>query len=215
MRFEKERKLIVKYGIKMIEENLTKGSGGNLSIFIREEKLIAITPSGVDYYKMKPEDIVIMDLEGNIVEGDKRPSTEHAMHTILYKNRDDINSVVHVHSIYSSILASLRFELPAAYYLIGVCGGENVRCAKYGTYGTKELANNAYEAMEDRYAVLLANHGLLTGAQSLPSAFSKAEEIELCAEIYYKAKAIGEPVILETEEVNKMLKTFKTYGQVK
>ncbi|WP_113671706.1 L-fuculose-phosphate aldolase [Vallitalea guaymasensis] len=213
MKFEKERKLLVEYGKKMVDRNLTKGSGGNLSIFIREEGLMAITPSGIDYYKMKPEDIVIMDLEDNVVDGDKRPSSEYSMHRIFYKERDDIDSVVHLHSVYSTILACLRQELPATHYLIGVSGGENVRCAKYATYSTEELAKNAFEAMKDRNAVFLANHGLLVGAKSLSSAFGKAEEIELCAEVYYRAKSIGEPVILDTQEVNKMLKMFQGYGQ--
>ncbi len=213
MKFEEERKLLVEYGKKMVDRNLTKGSGGNLSIFIREEGLMAITPSGIDYYEMKPEDIVIMDLEDNVVDGDKRPSSEYSMHRIFYKERDDIDSVVHLHSVYSTILACLRQELPATHYLIGVSGGENVRCAKYATYSTEELAENAFEAMKDRNAVFLANHGLLVGAKSLSSAFGKAEEIELCAEVYYRAKSIGEPVILDTQEVNKMLKMFQGYGQ--
>ncbi|GMQ61750.1 L-fuculose-phosphate aldolase [Vallitalea maricola] len=213
MKFEEERKLLVEYGKKMVDRNLTKGSGGNLSIFIREEGLMAITPSGIDYYEMKPEDIVIMDLEDNVVDGDKRPSSEYSMHRIFYKERDDIDSVVHLHSVYSTILACLRQELPATHYLIGVSGGENVRCAKYATYSTEELARNAFEAMKGRNAVFLANHGLLVGGKSLSSAFGKAEEIELCAEVYYRAKSIGEPVILDTQEVNKMLKMFQGYGQ--
>ncbi|MCT4686236.1 L-fuculose-phosphate aldolase [Vallitalea sp.] len=213
MKFEEERKLLVEYGKKMVDRDLTKGSGGNLSIFIREEGLMAITPSGIDYYEMKPEDIVIMDLEDNVVDGDKRPSSEYSMHRIFYKERKDIDSVVHLHSVYSTILACLRQELPATHYLIGVAGGENVRCAKYATYSTEELARNAFEAMKDRNAVFLANHGLLVGGKSLSSAFGKAEEIELCAEVYYRAKSIGEPVILDTQEVNKMLKMFQGYGQ--
>lgn len=214
MRFEKEKKLIIKYSIEMLKKNLTKGSGGNISVFLREENLILITPSGVDYYEMQPEDIVTLDLSGNIIEGSRKPSSEYLMHQIFYANRKDINSIVHCHSIYSSTLACLHWEIPAAYYLIGVSGGENVRCAEYGTYGTKELAENVYKGMVDRYAVLLANHGLLTGARDLPNAFSKAEEVELCAEIYYRAKSIGEPKIIETSEVNKMLKKFESYGQV-
>lgn len=214
MRFEKEKKLIIKYSIEMLKKNLTKGSGGNISIFLREENLILITPSGVDYYQMQPEDIVTLDLNGKIVEGNRKPSSEYLMHKIFYENRKDINSIVHCHSIYSSTLACLHWEIPAAYYLIGVSGGENVRCAEYGTYGTKELAENVYKGMVDRYAVLLANHGLLTGAKDLPNAFSKAEEVELCAEIYYRAKSIGEPKIIKTSEVNKMLKKFESYGQV-
>lgn len=112
-------------------------------------------------------------------------------------------------------MSSLNWELPAVHYLVAISGGKNVRCADYATFGTKELAENAYKAMEDRMAVFLANHGLLTGGKDLPNAFNKAEEIEFCAEIYYRTKSIGNPVILPDEEMEKMLGLFKDYGQVK
>ena len=213
MNFKDERNELIKYGKEILRAKLTTGSGGNLSIFIRNKQLMAITPSGISYNEMQPGDIVIMDLEGNIIEGDKKPSSEHSMHRIFYKKRRDINSIIHLHSVYSTILACLHWELPAAHYLIGVSGGESVRCAKYATYGTDELAENVYEAMEDRNAVFLANHGLITGATTLSSAFSKAEEIELCAEVYYRAKSIGEPKIIPTDEVEKMIGMFQGYGQ--
>lgn len=215
MRFEKERELIVEYGKKLVESNLTKGTGGNISVFFREEKLMAITPSGIDYFKLTPEDIVVMDLQGNIVEGKQKPSSEYSMHKIFYERREDINSVVHVHSTYSTTLACMNWELPAVSYLVAIGGGPNVRCADYATFGTPELAESAFEAMKDRYAVFLANHGLLTGAKDLPNAFNKAEEIEFCAEIYYRTKAIGEPKILSDEEMTKMVGLFQSYGQVK
>jgi len=213
MNFKDERNELIKYGKEMLRAKLTTGSGGNLSIFIRDKQLVAITPSGISYNEMQPEDIVILDLEGNIIEGDKKPSSEHSMHRIFYKKRQDINAIIHLHSVYSTTLACLHWELPATHYLIGVSGGENVRCAEYATYGTKELAENVYEAMEDRSAVFLANHGLITGAATLSSAFSKAEEIELCAEVYYRAMSIGKPKIIPTDEVEKMIGMFQGYGQ--
>lgn len=215
MIFEKEREQIVEYGKKLITSNLTKGTGGNISVFFREERLMAITPSGIDYFKLKPEDIVIMDLDGNIVDGIQKPSSEYSMHKIFYERREDINAVVHAHSTYSTVLSCLNFELPAVHYLVAISGGKNVRCADYATFGTKELAENAYKAMKGRMAVFLANHGLLAGAKDLPNAFNKAEEIEFCAEVYYRAKSIGEPVILPDEEMEKMLGLFQSYGQVK
>lgn len=215
MRLKEERELIVEYGKKLIESGLTKGTGGNISIFNREEKIMLITPSGIEYFKMKAEDVVLMDLDGNILEGDKKPSSEYSMHKIFYENREDINAMVHVHSVYSTTLACMNMELPAISYLVAVSGGKNVRCAEYATFGTNELAKSAYEAMKDRYGVFLANHGLLTGAKDLPNAFNKAEEIEYCAELYCKAKAIGEPVILSDEEMEKMVMLFKNYGQIK
>lgn len=215
MILEKERIQIVEYGKKLITSNLTKGTGGNISIYNPNEKLIAITPSGIDYFLLKPEDIVVMDLEGNILEGKNKPSSEYEMHKIFYERRSDIFSVVHVHSTYSTTLACLRVNLPALHYLVAISGGKDIKCAKYATFGTKQLAENAFEAMEDRFAVLLANHGLLTGAKDLANAFNKAEEVEFCAQLYYNCLSIGKAVILEDEEMNKMLGLFNSYGQVK
>lgn len=215
MIFKEERELLVQYGKKLIESNLTTGTGGNISVFMRDENLMAITPSGIDYFKTKPEDILIMDLNGNVVDGKQKPSSEYSMHKVFYEKRSDINSVVHVHSKYSTTLSCMNWELPAVHYLVAVSGGNNVRCAEYATFGTQELAENAFEAMKDRYGVFLANHGLLTGAKDLPNAFNKAEEIEFCAEIYCRAKALGEPKILSDKEMEKMLGLFQSYGQVK
>lgn len=214
MLLEKERKEIVEYGQKLIESGLTTGTGGNISVNNREEGLMAISPSGIDYYETNPEDVLVMDLKGNIVEGDKTPSSEYDMHKIFYEKREDINAVVHCHSVYSTTLACLNWELPAVHYLVAFAG-KNVRCAEYATFGTPELAENAFEAMKDRRAVLLANHGLLAGGPDLINTFNIAEEIEFCAEVYYRAKSIGEPVILSDQEMKLMAGRFQTYGQKK
>ncbi len=214
MILEQERIQIVEYGKKLITSGLTKGTGGNLSIYNRERKLMAISPSGLDYFETAPEDVVIMDLEGNIVDGSRKPSSEFALHSIFYKNRSDINAVIHTHSVFSTVLATLREGLPASSYLVAY-SGMDVRCAEYASFGSSELADNAYEAMKDRYAVFLANHGLVAGALDLPNAFNIAEEIEHCAEIYYRARSIGKPMILDEDEMRKMIKKFQTYGQVK
>lgn len=209
-----EREDIVEYGKKLISSGLTKGTGGNISIYNREKQLMAISPSGIDYYKIKPEDVVILDLKGNIVDGDKMPSSEVEMHRVFYERRDDIDSIIHTHTMYATTLACLGWDLPSVHYMVAVAG-INVRCSKYATFGTKELAENAFEAMKDRKAVILANHGLLAGANDLLNAFNITEEIEYCAELYYRTKCIGKPIILDEDEMNKMLYKFKTYGQKK
>ncbi len=213
MLLKKERELIVEYGKKLITSNLTKGTGGNLSIFNRKEQLMAISPSGIDYFNIKPEDVVILDLKGNKVDGKKTPSSEYDMHRIFYANRTDIDAIIHTHTMYATTIACLNWELPPVHYMVALAG-PNVRCAEYATYGTKELAKNALKAMEDRKAVLLANHGLLAGAKDLANAFNITEEIEYCAELYYRTKCIGDPVVLPEEEMDLMLEEFKTYGQV-
>ena len=214
MKLELERRKIMEYGKKLVESGLTKGTGGNLSIYKPEEDLIAISPSGVNYFDIRLEDIVIMDLEGNVVEGSRKPSSEYEMHKIFYKKRDDIFAVVHCHSIYSTTISILREDLPASHYMIALAG-KNVRCAEYATYGSPELAVNAFEAMKDRYAVILANHGLLTGADCIENAFNTAEELEYVAETYYRARSIGEPVILDDDEMELMQEKFKHYGQAR
>ncbi len=209
-----ERREIVEYGKKLVTSKLTKGTGGNLSIYNRKEGLMAISPSGIDYFEIRPEDVVVLDLDGNIVDGDKKPSSELDMHRIFYKNREDIDAIIHTHTIYATTLSCLNITLPPVHYMVALAGLD-VKCAKYATFGTEELARNAFEAMKDRYAVLLANHGLLAGAKDLANAFNITEEIEYCAELYIKAKSVGEPVILPEEEMKLMLEKFKTYGQVK
>lgn len=207
-----ERELLVEYGKKLIDKNLTKGTSGNLSIFNRDKKLFAITPSGIDYYKTTIEDIVIMDIDGNVVEGSKKPSSEHNLHRIFYANREDIGAIVHAHTIYSTVLSCMNMSLPAVHYMIA-SAGKDVRCAKYATFGTEELAKNAYDEMKDRKAVLLANHGVLTGGKDIFEAFSILEDVEYVSELYIKAKNIGEPVVIDEIEMEKIIEKFKSYGQ--
>lgn len=208
-----ERKTLVKYGKIIIDSGLTKGTGGNFSIYNREKGLMAITPSGIPYHSMKEEEIVIMDLDGNIVEGDLVPSSEHQMHSIVYKNRDDVNAMVHVHSKYAATVSTLRKPLPAVDYLVAFSGGKEVPIAEYATYGTKELAENAMKAMGKYNAVLLANHGLNVVAKDMMTAFAVAEQLEFCAELYVRACAMGTPVILDDEEMEMMVERFAGYGQ--
>lgn len=211
MIMEKERTEIVEHLQKLITHGLTKGTGGNISVYNKEQKLMAVSPSGMDYFKLTPEDIVVMDLEGNIVDGKRKPSSEYEMHSIFYREREDILSVVHAHSPYASVLACLNWGIEPCTYLIG-SAGKDVRCTKYETFGTYELAKSALDGMKDRYAVLLGNHGLLAGGADLETAFDNAEEIEFCAQIYYRCKAAGEPVLLSDEQMDVVLKKFETYG---
>jgi len=209
---KEERALIVEYGKKLITSGLTKGTGGNISIYNRQEGLMVISPSGLDYFETAPEDIVILNLKGEIVDGRRKPSSELEMHSIFYRKREDINAIVHTHSPFATTIAALNWDLPAVSYLVAYAGPD-VRCAKYASFGTPELANSAFEAMKERRAVLLANHGLLAGATDIANAFNIAEEIEFSAEIYYRAKSIGNPVILSDEEMKLMAEKFKSYGQ--
>jgi hypothetical protein len=214
MILEKEREQVIEYSLKLLSEGLTNGTAGNVSIFNREEGLVAISPTGVNYSELTPEMISIVDLEGKLIEGLK-PSSELEMHMILYRNREDVNAVIHTHPVYTTVLACLRQDLPAIDYMIAVTGATKVRCAEYASYGTKELAENAYKAMGNSLAVILANHGLTTAGKDIANAFNITVQVEYISNLYIKARNIGEPIILPDNEMNSMLERFKTYGQIK
>ena len=212
MLMENERKLIVEYGKLLVTKGLTTGTGGNISIFDKEKKYFAISPSGIDYFETKPEDVVIMDLDGKVVDWIRKPSSEWMMHMIFYKKRDDVEAVVHTHSRFASTISCMRWEIPALHYYVAFAG-KTIPCAEYASYGTQELADNAFEGMGEGKAALLANHGLITIGRSVKEAFLIAEMSEEMAEYYYRTKSIGEPVLLDEKEMENMLVRFKSYGQ--
>ncbi|RGX54600.1 L-fuculose-phosphate aldolase [Anaerotruncus sp. AF02-27] len=211
MPLTKERELVVKHLQKLISHGLTKGTGGNISIFNREEGLLAVSPSGVEYETLTPQDICVMEPDGKLVEGRWKPTSEWDLHRVIYEERPDVNAVVHTHSTYSCILACLNMGIEPCSYLIGYAGGD-VRCTRYCTFGTPELAQSVLQGMRERNAVLLGNHGLVACGKDIRTAFDTAEEIEFCAEIYYKAKLVGNPVMLTDAELAAVLEKFKTYG---
>lgn len=214
MILEKEREQVIEYSLKLLSEGLTNGTAGNVSIFNREKGLVAISPTGVNYSELTSEMISVVDLNGKLIEGLK-PSSELEMHMILYRNREDVNAVIHTHPVYTTVLACLREDLPAIDYMIAVTGATKVRCAEYASYGTKELAENAYKAMGSSLAVILANHGLTTAGKDIANAFNITVQVEYISNLYIKARNIGEPIILPDNEMNSMLERFKTYGQIK
>ncbi len=212
MRMMEARHALIKYGKKLVEAGLTKGTGGNLSVCDRDEGLIAITPSGIDFFEIEPEDIVLLDLEGRVVEGNRKPSSEWEMHLLQYQARPEFRAVIHAHTTYLTVFACLRRPLLPSHYMIALAGPD-VRCAPYATFGTHELAVQAVEGMKDRRAVILANHGILAGAADLLNAFNIIEELEYCAKIHILAESVGEPVILPAEEMQLMAEKFASYGQ--
>ena len=205
-----EKEQVVRYGKKLIDRRLTTGSGGNISVCNREKNLVAISPSGLDYYETTPEDIVILDIDGNLVEGKHRPSSESGMHLAFYKNRADVSGIVHTHSKFATAIACMGWELPAVHYLIGMAG-HRVRCTGYATYGSDELAKKALETIGDSNAVLLANHGLIALGEDVDRAFSTAEHLEFVSEVYYLTKTLGTPNILSDENMDEVMKKFGTF----
>jgi L-fuculose-phosphate aldolase len=213
MRLEKERKEIVTFGRKLLTSGLTAGTGGNLSVANRRKNLIAVTPSGVDYLEMSPEDVVLVGMEGGLIETSKyKPSSELLFHLALYRRRQDIQAVVHTHSVYATTLASLGWEIPPFHYLVAY-SGKKVPLASYATFGSEQLARNVAEAIGDNNAVLMESHGVVTVGATLAKAFEAAEIIEYVARVYYLAKNLGEPAILSDEEMKKVIEEFKGYGR--
>jgi L-fuculose-phosphate aldolase len=208
----KEKELLIEYGRKMVDRRLTVGSGGNLSIVDRAAGCVAITPSGIEYHDMRPDQIVVCDRQGEIREGGCKPSSEIGFHLALYTHRNDIGAVVHTHSVYATTIACLGREIPPVHYLVGFAGPK-VPLAPYATFGTPELARVAVDAIGEANAVLLANHGLIAVGATIAAAFTVAEEIEFVARVYYQALVAGDPQLLSQEQMDAALRKFKTYWQ--
>ena len=196
-----ERELVRVYCLKMLEKGLTTGTGGNISILNREKGYYAMSPSSMDYHLIRPEDVVIIDLEGKVVDGTRKPSIEHVMHRVFYTDRDDIGAVVHTHSSYATAIACLNQPIPAVQVLIHLGGGTEVPCAPYERPGSPELAKVAFEEMKGRRATLLQNHGLIAGGETIERAMLIAEELEYVSQLYCIAKAMGTPNVLTKEQL--------------
>jgi L-fuculose-phosphate aldolase len=186
---------------------------GNVSV--RHCERVLITPSGLPYAAMLPDDIVEIDLEGRRTGGSERkPSSEWPFHAAIYKARPDATAIVHTHSPYATALSCARRDIPALHYMIALGGGADIRCANYATFGTQALADNAVAALEGRRAVLLANHGVITIGQTLAGAQTLAGEVENLARQYLALLAAGlAPAILDAPEMERVTAQFKGYGR--
>jgi len=213
MLMREERELVVEYGKKMSSAHLSTGTSGNISIYNAEKGLMAISPSGMDYFSTQPEDVVITDLEAHVVDGTRKPSSEWALHTIFYKNKPEAGAVVHTHSVYCTTFAVLGQPIRAVHYVIGDANTDKVPCAPYQTFGTVELAEAAVKVCGQSNAVLLGNHGLVVCGQDIKSAYSLACNLEYVAELQYHAMCIGTPNNLSDAEMAAVMEKFKTYGQ--
>lgn len=213
MLMQEERELVVEYGKKMSADRLSTGTSGNISIYNAEKGLMAISPSGMDYFSTTPADIVITDLNANIVDGNRKPSSEWALHTTFYKHKPHARAVVHTHSMFCTTFAVLGQPVRAVHYVIGDAGTATVPCAPYCTFGTEELAEAAMKVCGESDAVLLGNHGLVVCGKDIKSAYGLARNMEYIAELQYRAMCIGQPNILTDEQMAEVMEKFKSYGQ--
>ncbi len=207
------RKALVAESRRMNALGLNQGTSGNLSA--RHKDVMLITPSGLPYEDMGPDDIAAMPLsrDDGAWDGPHKPSSEWRIHLDLMKSRSDVGAVVHCHATYATVLSMLRREIPACHYMIAAFGGPTLRCADYATFGTSALSDNALKAMAGRNGCLLANHGMLAAGPDLARAMWLAVELETLARQYYHALLLGEPVILSDAEIAKVQARFADYGR--
>jgi L-fuculose-phosphate aldolase len=201
---------------QMISSGLVTGTSGNVSARTPEGNVL-ITPSGLDYGQLEPGDIVLVDLEKNVLEGEFEPSSETPMHTGIYRARPQVDAVVHTHSRFATTLACRGLEIPPVHYMLTTLSRDGrIPLAPYATYGTEELAGYAGEALGEMHnACLLQNHGTITVGESAEEAFSRSVILEEMAEIYYRARLDGEPILLTSEQVEDVAIKIIDYGQAK
>lgn len=205
------RESIIRYACAMHQDGLTIANSGNISVRCANGYLI--TPSGMAYESLIPEDIVAMDLQGNRLSGKLIPSSEWKIHNDLYLARSDIHAIVHAHSPSATALSTLRKPVPAFHYMVALIGGSQIPCANYATFGTQQLSDNIELAMVGYKACLMANHGMLAVGQHLAGAYRLAQEVEsLCAQ-YSEAKRLGDVVLLSEAEMCEATLAFAQYGQ--
>ena len=208
VKWRSERQMLWEVTREMVGQGLVSGSSGNTSLRLsgREGKgHVLITPSGRPYRQLGPEDLVLIDLDGEPVEGDLLPSSETALHLTLYKARQDIRAIVHTHSLYASVAAVADLEIPPIVDEMVIKIGGSVRVAEYAFPSTEELAQSARQALGDRNAVLLRNHGLVGVGQTPWEALDMCQMVERVSQIFVYASLLGRastlpPEIIEIEK---------------
>ncbi|GAA3817584.1 class II aldolase/adducin family protein [Sphaerisporangium flaviroseum] len=197
MRLGEERERLCEIGSRMVDTGLVLGTSGNISV--RRSGLVAVTPGGVALDRLSPEDCPVLDMSGEVVEGERRPSSEVPMHLAIYA-ATTTTAVVHTHSRYAVVVSTTMSELPPIHYNALLLGGV-IRVAPYATYGTPELAAHVRTALEGRQAALMANHGAVALGGDLDQALEGARLLEWLCAVYVQAKMVGEPRVLTEEEL--------------
>ena len=203
------RQQLIDAALAMNASGLNQGPSGNLSA--RYENGFLITPSGMDYAGLTPEDIVWVDFDGKS-QGRRKPSSEWHFHAAIYQHHADADAVLHAHPVSCTSLACLGKGIPAFHYMVAKAGGRDIRCADYATFGTPELSDHVLKALEGRKACLMAHHGLTCFETDLPRALALAIEVEHLATVYGRILAIDEVDILSDDEMDIVLEKFRSYG---
>lgn len=211
-----ERTAVCEYARRMTTDGLVVGTSGNVSA--RAGDRIAVTPTGVDYATLRPEDVPVVALEdGTVVDGALRPTSELPMHLTVYRDAADpdsapVNAVVHTHSGHATAVSTLVDEVPPVHYMVATIG-PSVRVAPYATYGTPELAAAMLTALEGRRGCVLANHGTVVYGADLASAYGRAQQLEWVCEVWLLARSAGRPTLLAPAEIDAVADKLRGYGQ--
>ena len=207
------RKSVLDVASQLEARGLTQGTSGNVSARLSEGFLV--TPSAVPYDELSTADLVVIENGGAVRRGPRvrRPSSEWRMHAEILRARPEVGAIVHAHPPWATALSCLHRDIPAFHYMAAVAGGNMIRCSEYATFGTRELADAAILALGNRRACLLANHGIIACGTSVSGALSLAVEVEALAEHYTRALSVGEPTLLTSEEMDKVMEEFESYGR--
>ena len=212
MKWQSERTVVVQAAQQLLRLGLVAATSGNVSLRLEgdeKEGLIAVTPASTDYETMTPEDIVVVDYDVDVIEGDAVPSSESLTHVAVYKARSDISAVIHTHSIYASVLAVAGVPLPPILdELVAYLGGP-VEVAEYGFPSSEDLGEKVIQAMGERNAVFIRNHGVLAAGRDMPDALRACELVERAAQIYIQARALGSVRTLPSEVVEAEVNIFR------
>jgi L-fuculose-phosphate aldolase len=198
---------------RMASLGLTPGMSGNVSV--RSPSGMLVTPSGMPYPDMVADDCVELAMDGKVKPGQNTPTSEWQLHRDILGARQDIQSIVHTHSLFCTTLSMLHREIPAVHYMVVLAGSDAIPCAEYATFGSAKLALNAVSALRGGNACLLANHGMVALGSSLPQALRLAAEVETLASQYWHAAQLGTPHVLDRQELLEVRERFGQYGQHK
>ena len=204
---------VIKFSKKLNTTNLSALRSGNISVRASEKGVdgFYITPSGMKYSLLKTKDIVFVTLKGRFDSKKGIPSSEWRFHQDIYVNKKNAKAIVHAHSTCATAISSHQKNIPAFHYMVGVAGGEDIKCSKYATFGTRKLSKNILSALKNRSACLIGNHGQIAFGENLEKTFELAQEIENICHQYINALRIGIPKILSKKEMKIVLGKFKNY----
>jgi len=206
-----ERAAVVATCQRLVADGLVVGTAGNVSV--RAGELVAVTPSGLAYESLRPELVGVHRLDGSVVDGPLRPTSELPMHLAVYGAGAGVGAVVHTHPVAATALSCLVDEVPLVHYYTAMFGGP-VRVAAYATYGTAELADNAVAALAGRTGCLLSNHGAITLGDTLGQAYDRARHLEWLCEVALRVIGTGRPAtLLDPAEIDRVTAKLASYGQ--